>query len=289
MERKIMRERNGRFCRVDIRLEDGRLSITGNEGKIVSRAKAKQLALDHWRSYFDDNKSEIMSMNEHFGKRFTSSTGAARFVLSTDGEFHGLNIFCTDGDKIYLLESCGQIRESIAEWFPEVVPLLPWHLNDMKAGCEHQEVLGWGHGKVVALTSDTLTEAQRETLNMNDRFACEKKREKEFKERLALLKSDPGYRRRWLAQVFKRHPTTDEFAALTREDVLNPLKYLKNEQIDLLHAEVEKAVTPDIFEAKIYKDSLCAPCPTCGYEYGTKWLKRELPPEIAKLARKVAT
>lgn len=38
---------------------------------------------------------------------------------------------------------------------------------------------------------------------------------------------------------------------------------------------------------KTYKDSLGAPCPYCGYKYGSAWLKRELPPEIISLVENV--
>ncbi len=36
-------------------------------------------------------------------------------------------------------ESCGQIRDTLLEWFPECEPYLKWHLNDMKAGTPAQE------------------------------------------------------------------------------------------------------------------------------------------------------
>lgn len=51
---------------------------------------------------------------------------------------------------------CGQIVDSLADiyelsegWTPEMVAKLAdvwnrWHLNDMKAGCEHQRAAGWG-------------------------------------------------------------------------------------------------------------------------------------------------
>ena len=95
--------------------------------------------------------------------------------------------------------------------FPEIAPLLPWHLNDLKAGCEHQDVLGWGHGIDVTVEPES-KEAQNA----------------------------------WGATV---------------------------------------TVTT---QRKVYKDSIGAPCPTCGYCYGTAWTKRELPPEIVKLAEEVA-
>ena len=34
------------------------------------------------------------------------------------------------------------------------------------------------------------------------------------------------------------------------------------------------------FSSAIFKDSLLAPCPECGYRYGSQWLRRELPAEV---------
>ena len=53
----------------------------------------------------------------------------------------------------------------------------------------------------------------------------------------------------------------------------------------LLRAEVERDIQPATFDAEIFQDSIGAPCPTCGYRYGTQWLKRELPAEIVELAQ----
>lgn len=142
MTRTILRKKNGHFCEVEIRLDKGRLSICGTEGRIERRAMAKKEALEYWRSYFEDNPEEIMSMNKRFNKRFTSSTGAAKFVLESDGDLHGIDVHAEDGNDILISESCGQICETITEWFPEVVPLMKWHLNDMHAECEHQEKRG---------------------------------------------------------------------------------------------------------------------------------------------------
>lgn len=46
---------------------------------------------------------------------------------------------CNDNYMI----SCGQVQEELRRVFPEFSALLPWHLNDMKAGCEHQRAEKW--------------------------------------------------------------------------------------------------------------------------------------------------
>lgn len=181
IDRKILRKRDGHFCRLEIKLANGRLSICGTEGRIEKRSHAKREALDYWRGFFAEERGAIQEMNERTGSRCITPNGAAKHVLQHDGELHGLDVLSEKGDEVLLIVSCGQIRETIAEWFPEAKPLLPWHLNDMHAGCEHQEALKWDNEK------------------------------------------------------------------------------------------------------------LGVPCPTCGYKYGTAWLKRELPAEIVKLAAEVCS
>lgn len=82
-------------------------------------------------------------MSDKFGRLFKTSKSAARFVIQVDGEFHGLDVHAIGkGGKVYLTQSCGQIRDILANWFPEVVPYFKWHLNNMRAECEHQEARG---------------------------------------------------------------------------------------------------------------------------------------------------
>ena len=142
MERKIIRSANGQFCQLNIRLHEGRLSICGVAGDVLTEAQARREALEYWESFFDDNPDERRAMNERFGRRFTSARGAARFVLESDGEYHGLDVLSEDDGKVFVGHSFGQIRDEIAEWFPEAMAYFKWHLNDMHAECEHQQARG---------------------------------------------------------------------------------------------------------------------------------------------------
>ena len=212
MKREITRTKGDQFCTARIEIENGRLSVCGTAGRIVTRAAAKKEALQSWVDYFEDSPAERHAMNKKCNRTFKTAKSAARFVIVTDGEFHGLDVHGTSDEKtVRIVQSCGQIKEELVEFFPEIAPLLPWHLNDLKAGCEHQDVLGWGHGIDVTVEPES-KEAQNA----------------------------------WGATV---------------------------------------TVTT---QRKVYKDSIGAPCPTCGYCYGTAWTKRELPPEIVKLAEEVA-
>jgi hypothetical protein len=192
---------DGEFCTLEIRYREGRFSLCAVVGVVYSRMQAKRDALEYWASFFEGSPEELAAMNAKCGTRFRSSTSAARYVLTHDGEFHGLDVHKDEGDKVYVAHSCGQCRDEMARFFPEAVPLFPWHLNDMRAGCEHQEALGWGDGKDITLT---------------------------------------------LPNAFG----------------------------------VPTEVT--------FKDSLLAPCPMCGYKYGSAWRTVEVPQEILQLAYTIA-
>lgn len=112
MERKIVRVKDGEWCSLELRLENGRLSICGSAGHVATRAQAKRMAIESWISYFEEDEREIASMRKRYGR------------------------------TVLVMHSCGQIREELLAWFPEVAPYLKWHLNDMRAECEHQEARG---------------------------------------------------------------------------------------------------------------------------------------------------
>jgi hypothetical protein len=141
-----MKEKDERWCEVEVTLENGRLSICGSEGEIIGKAEGRRRALEYWENFFEDEKGQLGDMQQRFLETclHTPQQGA-QFVVKTDGEFHGLDIHKENGTRLYLTESCGQITKTLGKWFPEVAPYLKWHLNDMKAGCEHQEALGWGN------------------------------------------------------------------------------------------------------------------------------------------------
>lgn len=271
MKKTILRRDGNEWCSLEVTLENGQLSICGSVGDVVSRATAKKMAIESWVSFFEDSPTEILQL----GCRTPS--GAAKKVVKIDGEFHGLDVHADAEKEVYILTSCGQISEELLRFFPEVAPYMKWHLNDLKASCEHQEALGWGRGKSIALAAGDLTEAQRATLNGKADAACEKARSVEYARRWAELTTDRKAAAAWV----KRQTgtcTISDLEILTNRGIGPHHARAAFER--RLHAEVDAAIKPVPFEAEIYKDSLCAPCPTCGYEYGTAWLKRELPPEV---------
>jgi len=142
MERKIMRRKGNEFCELTIRLHDGRFTLSGTAGVVLTERQGRREALEYWESFFEESPGELIAMNERFGRQFRTPRGAAKFVLECDGEYHGLDVVDGDGNDVYVCHSCGQIRDEIARFFPEAVPYFAWHLNDMRSECEHQEARG---------------------------------------------------------------------------------------------------------------------------------------------------
>lgn len=131
---KLTKSINNTFCSLEVR-NNGYFSITGSCGQIVSRAQARKMARDYRISFFEEMPEEIADMGRRFNRRFRSPGAAAKFVLDTDGEFHGLDIEMEDENNIYIIESCGQIIDSIREFFPWISPFLSLHLRENVPNC----------------------------------------------------------------------------------------------------------------------------------------------------------
>lgn len=154
IRRKVIREQAGEngtreWCALEVSLQEAsegrpaRLSICGSAGYVVKPSAAKREALENCISYFEESPEEIRAMNERNGTNFRAARSAAKYVVSTDGDYHGLDV---DGDtadgQVRITTACGQIRAELLSFFPEAKPYMKWHLNDMRAECVHQEARG---------------------------------------------------------------------------------------------------------------------------------------------------
>lgn len=146
--RKMFKEDSDEWCEVTIELKDTdkgpELSICGSYGEIMDRDDALRSARLSWIQIFEDDDECFAAVVRDHG--VSSVEAAADLVLEMDGEFHGLDVHKEDGDRVYVLHSCGQITDTLRQWFPEVTPYLRYHLNGMRAGCIHQ---GTGNGHKV--------------------------------------------------------------------------------------------------------------------------------------------
>lgn len=291
MQKKITRRKGNEFCTLEVELSehDGktRLSICGVAGEILKRNEAKRQSLEYWESFFEDNPNELIAMNERCNKRFRSAKSAAKFVLATDGDFHGLDVTEETDNEVFTCHSCGQIREELGRFFPEAIPYFQYHLNDMNAGCTHQKALGWGHKRDIALTAFDCTTVQLDTLQAGLAAKVATKREKWINEKLAitsvctLLKAagldTTIYNVEALGSI---GPLTANFlekgSAFTDLDT----RKLRKQVLKAVQKMAEDIIPDETFRSEIFKDSINAPCPECGYRYGTQWLYEPLPQHV---------
>ncbi len=262
----IDKPEGNRWCRLEIELSDdgGRLSICGSEGRILKTAAAKREALAYWESFFDESPAELDAMNKKCGKRFTSSKSAARFVIESDGDLHGLDVSREDERGAFITESCGQIRETLAERFPEAEPFFQWHLNDMHAGWEHQRK-NWALEEKLEIVSYKLT-TEAHQMRKEALAAC-------AKAGLAGEAVDLTPTARALAEL------EDWFMPRFAVDADSPLSGC---------FEVEKRETKSagwVRPSEHPRGLLAKPCEVCGYKYGTEWKRVELPPEVIAWAK----
>lgn len=147
-----------------------------------------------------------------------------------------------------------------------------WHLNDVRAYCQHQKSLGWDRE---ALEPMTLYH-----YNLRKEAASEQKKA-ENAALDALRQGKPFF------------PTPDQVFYAGLKYFLNKYSPVDGELKDYYEpyksytgrsAEEEKSrgfVRFDEDERGI----LCKPCPVCGYKYGTSWIKEELPDEVVEFLK----
>lgn len=190
------------------------------------------------------------------------------------------------GDRLSDPNTVGQIQDTIRR---EVLPRLSglaqrerlarmldiwdrWHLNDLRAGCEHQR-------------QDPAFDPARELVVVTYKLttAAYQKRERAIKQaaRWAALMFDPA-----LDPALRVPCPLDAVdRALILLDRWHGPHYTTPAEGSLLAGcfEIEKRetkragwVTPKEHPEGI----LCAPCPVCGYRYGSQWLMEPLPVEV---------
>lgn len=132
-----------------------------------------------------------------------------------------------------------------------------WHLNDMRAGCEHQRA-GWDTGEPLEVTSWMLTME-----------ACRLRRsvEESVKDAAAAGETLPpisAAERYLLGRDWHLSHPPAEVLALGLHEVAK------------VETKAAGWVTPDEHPRGL----LCKPCEVCGYKYGSAWLREEAPTEV---------
>lgn len=146
-------------------------------------------------------------------------------------------------------ELCGQFLEAWERW----------HLNDMRPGCEHQR--DWNASEPLELVSYGLTtEASQNRRRLQEMAGTEAARgvlpELDETERALLLLDD------WFKPRFSPPDADDALSGCyeVRKRETKPAGHVHPEE----HS----------------RGLLGKPCEVCGYKYGTKWLREEVPAEV---------
>lgn len=176
--------------------------------------------------------------------------------------------------------SAGQCVDSIRKgvptsaWTTEMLEKLcniwdEWHLNDMRAYCQHQKELGW-------------REQAREEITLYHYCLTDeayKAKGNAEKEALNSLKEGRTFVPTKEQSFFANLPYgLDVYEELSGElaQYYRPKKPLYAGDRGFTETELRGWVRYD----KTDKGLLCKPCPVCGYKYGTSWLKEDVPQEI---------
>ncbi len=131
-----------------------------------------------------------------------------------------------------------------------------WHLNDMRPECEHQRALGWKE------------KAKEEVIMYRYKLTREAYAIKTQAEKMALTALKNG----------------ETFTPTKKQALYASLPYSKTTYTPVLEYyelyETEKKMLGWLKPDEHPNGLLTAKCPVCGYEYGTKWLKEEIPSEV---------
>jgi len=179
--------------------------------------------------------------------------------------------------------SCGQIDETLKEelnagrlklaagWdlvtFQKFLEVWDkWHLNDMRAACEHQRAAGWQEiarerVKIYTWTLKPEYIDQQKALEAEavERMTSTGRAVETFKAEEARIVKLP----------YSIKTTAPELAGWD-------LKYYQPARSGHIEEKARGWLSVDEDERGI----LSKPCEVCGYKYGSSWLKEELPPEV---------
>ena len=224
--------------------------------------------------------------------------------LSTQGAITRFSV------KGHCDDPCGSL-EAIAQAYPDDAKLQRicevakvWHLNDMHAGCVHQRELGWGKGKDIALSITDATPAQIHSLTKYQEAKVVPKRLEWVNEALALITVSKqrqqdvwrglfpsGYAMsdhdaqdlmraaEWLIKAARKTQEPDSPYKHRYQGAIPVIPALTNSLNGYLASAAIQAF-PVQLKSKVFEGSIKAPCPVCGYRYGTQWRYEPLPDEL---------
>ncbi len=137
-----------------------------------------------------------------------------------------------------------------------------WHLNDMRAGCEHQRREKWGEKELIVNHYKLKPEVQRLRQSL---------------ENVSLDKLRNGESVQWSNSeiVVSRLPYTRTAPGESEYD-----KTMIAVEFNYVLERSEKKTAGWVMQEEHPEGVLCKACPICGYKYGSNWLFEEVPADV---------
>lgn len=162
-------------------------------------------------------------------------------ALAESGRLHNAPDL-SDGDIARLLEVWGR-----------------WHLNDMRAGCEHQRA-EWDTAAKITVKSYGLTaKAHRMRAEAQSKaFAAERENRVAGLDAAESFLLGPD----WFKEIHSQPAEGDPRFGLFEE------------------REIELKPAGQVYPSEHPEGLLTKPCTTCGYKYGSSWLREDVPADV---------
>jgi len=204
-----------------------------------------------------DVEIEIRIMENKNSQKELSMTGNVWNPLHSDIYSGGQN-----GDTLAeLFKGNAKVQRMIEIWDR-------WHLNGMKATCEHQRALDWEKlaSQKVIIYSWTLTGAASK-----QRREAEKEAMDALKAGKTVKLTDESLKMLALSHSFKTHL---EKLPKSLADFYEPTKATS-------YSQPKETKTLGWLSQNDHPEGILSkPCPVCGYKYGSAWTVEPLPEEI---------
>lgn len=212
--------------------------------------------------------------NDSCGRLFPGDHSVKGFRLSITASLGNMqhqgseSYKCVDG-VTRRMGGGGCCHDTIAEFFPEAVPHIKYHLNDMRAGCKHQQ--DWDLSKKIEVTDYTWGEVFHKLRLRAESGQLDTEEYEHYKKVVVIVYS---------ATIGGNKVPTPKHPSLLNED---QQKALADGLIKVSKVEMKPAgwVNPEEHPEGL----LSKECKTCGYRYGTSWLYEPLPATTLEWAR----
>lgn len=173
--------------------------------------------------------------------------------------------------------SCGQCYDEISKgipavkWNQEMLDKLimiwkTWHLNDSRPYCNHQKELGWDR--------DAVEMAKIYHYHMN-REALSRKKKAEDASLFALQRGET-----FTPTLEQVKFASMQYSLNTPEELGGKLAEYYEPTCKIGGSKVEEKLRGWLSYNEHPLGLIGKPCPVCGYGYGSKWLREEVPKDV---------